>query len=652
MPGNVTQAGYNTDTGQREWNPLGSVPAPPGVNPYGVMGDVSAFSRMGAGAGYGPGAGEAAATYARMFGTMTPQAMAAAPGGTQGYSWVTQPESQRYANGGGANNEPSVPKSTPQEAGENNSAFPGWSTGQSAVGFPKGEIGASSRSPTDPLNVTLADVPPPPQQQGQMQTMDAAGNPVHSGAYLEPGQEKSAQIGAGPTPEAGQSGELPKPPAQDWGYNIKGKPPTEFIQIPEGSTFAPDAELTQVLSALSSNGFTANAAAKLYKLVFGGAGEGPSLASLKASGGVGSNNWGKLLHDIERMETYINGVAPGLNWHPSQAILGSTGGDGGTGGGGTGGDGTGDGTGGGGGDGTGGGGGGGTGGGNTLPGTDIADINSFFPAALARVNAIWGGGAKDPKNSKFIADMVYAMAQQMQRDAMIQQGINQYSGGIADFKNDPLRAQQIAMMSGIMENPDNTPWDTIRANRVSDAQKAAEAASDTWGASAARRMGSAGVAAQPGVASDLKRETGNYISRLLGDLDVQKAQSEREAQYRALSGADALRSSTSGADAQMLSELARMYLGAAPTGTNPMEGSSEAWVNTNTFNQLQNQSSGGFDWGGFSLGLVDSFLGTGLQNAYGQAGGGNGTVSGSSAGGGGGSFGKAGGAWAASQLGI
>ncbi|HET9270739.1 MAG TPA: hypothetical protein VFO31_21320 [Vicinamibacterales bacterium] len=608
MPGGVSQTGVNLATGQREWDPLGDVPAPPAAgNPYGVMGNVPLFNRMGAAAGYGPGApmDAAASGYARLFGTMTPQARVAggAPptGPVAGYNWTQTPESQRYANGGGANNAETAPLSTPQEAGERNSVYPGWSgAGHTAVGYPKKELGVSERTATDPLRTALADVPPPGgatiqggiggpgyvwnQQTGKFEPPPSGPVDLAATADTTPqgpveGTTKELQVsGADASAQAAGGGAAPRPPAGEWGFDGKfgGHPPHDFVTVNPGYQLTPSSELTQVSGALAGNRYLTDVAAQLYKLVNGRAGSGPSLASLAAAGGIGSNEWGQLVNQITRMEGYLNAVAPGLNWHPSQTYLAPNNGNGGSGDTGNGGGGNGD---------NGGGGGGGAGG-------DIANVGDYLAAAEARVNALMGGGANDPKNAPFRAALVYAMAQDMQRQAMIEQGIGGYQGAIQNFQNDPLRQKQIDMMSGILDKPDNTPWATVQANRASDINKAAEAAAEAASGSAARRLGAGGVAAMPGIAADLKSGAGNAISRMIGDLMVEQAQKERDAQYRALQGASAVRESTTGADADLMSRLAGMYLGSAPGGGNPMAGAAESFVNPYTFYQAQNQASG------------------------------------------------------------
>lgn len=120
-----------------------------------------------------PPAPDPAADYARLFGTVTPQTRMARglpptgpttpPVGAPGAKFPVPPVGSRgYVppNGGGADNAPVGPKSTPEQAGDNNSMMPGWNGGgHGVVGTPKADQGVADKG----VSTTAAVQPPAPR---------------------------------------------------------------------------------------------------------------------------------------------------------------------------------------------------------------------------------------------------------------------------------------------------------------------------------------------------------------------------------------------------------------------------------------------------------------------------------------------------------
>lgn len=572
MPNGYTQTGVNESTGQRDWSKWSSpftgtgLPAPPGGT-YGPGVEIP-------GAGYGPGADDAAAMYRNLFGTTTPQARATQglpPTGDVTLPAGAMPDVNRYANGGGANNAPSTPAATPQQAGQNNSDYPGWSNGNQEVGVAKSETGQSdtpplaSRTATDPLNVALttadAGMPPPPQ-----------------------GEQKSAQATGSEQAPGGTTQTVIKPPANNWGLNIEGHGPSTPFSLVDAqgnplkfaSGGVQDAERVQ--AALVGHPYVQKVVQALGRLVYGGAGQ-PSLVA----GSTGNPHYSGMLNKATEIEAYLNSL--GIDWHPVQTFVQGMNGGGGSGnGGGTGG----------GGDGGTGGTGGDTGGGSTPP---VANTTDYMTQAEAIVNHAIGGGMNDPKYKPFLVAMQYAIAQQLQAQADKGTGVGIYSGAIDDVKNDPRRAAEGSIIDSILARPNNTPEDAVRSQLIAGAKSSAAGAASQYGRNATRRLGSAGAAAAPGVTSEMYRRADNELQNTIAQNEIARAERERQGQDRALSLSQGYRASTVDQDAERARALAAMVMGRPDVGPNPMSDAANAWTGSNYFNKAMNQSTGSsFGW--------------------------------------------------------
>lgn len=607
----TTQMGIDEATGKRVSNPLSAIDLSggTGIN-WGPSADAPA--------GYGPGAEDAAKMYYnRLFGTVTPQTRVSTPGApATGPLGEIMPDVNRFANGGGANNAPTTPKSTPQQAGENNSVYPGWSNGNQDVGVESRDTNVTplaTRTSTDPLNVALKSAPAPTGGATTTETKAA-------------------------TATGGEAVAAVKVPANHW--NVHGKPPS--TPLATGTTVASSEQGLAAATAqlaTSGNTFLAGLVDKLRGMVFGDSKtKTTSLQELFNAGALtGKNNAGYLAR-MQDIENYLNsmGVRVSIVGDTIAQLSGS--GSGGNGSGSSGG-GSGSGSGSVPGDGTGGGGGHpvsdpgtqppadttGPGGGNpSNPGTGTDITEADIGSAMRELSAIVGGGMNDPKMRQFYVELAMAIAQQHKAEANQQQGVNIYSGAVDAFKNDPLRAKETDIMSGILDKPDNTPWDIIENQATGASHQAAADAARTYGASAARRLGSAGAGALPGVYADAQRSQDNALQTLLGQLEIQKAATERDAQYRALAGADALRGTTTGADVQNAGALASMVMGAPQVPANPLAGAADAWVNSNTYNKAANQSaSGGFDFNNLLSIFTGAQMPTTTTAGGGTTGGGN-----------------------------
>jgi len=580
MPNGYTQTGVNESTGQRDWSQWQSpftgtgLPAPPGNQPW------------NANVPYGPGADDAAAMYHSLFGTTTPQQRA-----TQGLpptGDVTMPAgaidagTNRFANGGGANNAPSEPKSTPQQAGQNNSDYPGWSNGNQEVGVAKSETGQSDSTPlanrtaTDPLNVALttadAGLPAPPTAQT---------------AAPATTETKSAQATGSEQAPGGSAQTVITPPANNWGFNIEGHGPSTPLNLVDAQgnplTFASNnmTDAERVMFAVADRPYVRQVVQALSRLVYGGVGQ-PAISA----GSEGNPHYAGQVAKAQEMEAYLNSI--GVNWHPvstyQEHLNSNSGGpnqDGGTGG--------------------------ETGGDSGLP--PVSNAQDRMTQAWGIVNRLMGGGSNDPKYRPFMAEMAMAVAQMLQDQENQQQGVDIYGRAINDVKNDPRRAAEGSIIDAILAQPDNTPWDAVRAQTIAGSKRDAGAAADMFARNATRRLGSAGAAAAPGVASEMYRRSGNELENVLAQQRIQQAAGERQAQDRALSLSQGYRASTVDQDAERARALAAMVMGRPDVGPNPMSDAANAWTGSNYFNKAMNQGTGSqFGWQD-ALGTLTGLIG-------------------------------------------
>lgn len=582
MPDKYTQTGVNESTGQRDWSSWQSpftgtgLPAPPGGGSSQPWNAVYP---------YGPGAGDAAAMYHSLFGTTTPQARATQglpPTGDVTLPAGAMPDVNRYANGGGANNAPAVAKSTPEQAGQNNSDYPGWSNGNQEVGVAKSETGQSdtpplaSRTVTDPLNVALTSgsgipAPPPEQSAGPVTT-----------------EMKSAKATGSEQAPGGTTQTVIKPPANNWGFNIEGHGPSTPLNLVDAqgnprtfqSNNMQDAEA--VMMAVADRPYVRQVVQALSRLMYGGVGQ-PSITA----GSEGNPHWAAQANKAREMEAYLNSI--GVNWTPySTYSAGQGGGSGGGPGGDTGGD-------------------GGTGGDSSLP--PVSNAQDNMTQAWGIVNRMMGGGSNDPAYRKFLAEMAFAVAQQLQAQTDKNTGVGIYSGAIDDVKNDPRRAAEGSIIDSILARPNNTPEDAVRSQLIAGAKSSAAGAASQYGRNATRRLGSAGAAAAPGVTSEMYRRADNELQNTIAQNEIARAERDRQGQDRALSLSQGYRASTVDQDAERARALAAMVMGRPDVGPNPMSDAANAWTGSNYFNKAMNQSTGSsFGWQD-ALGTLTGLIG-------------------------------------------
>lgn len=583
--------------------------------------------------------------YASLFGNVTPQARvnagipytgptspgtgpagggASIQGGIGGPGMVWNPKTARFEA------PPTKPNlSSPQDAGEKNSLQPGWSGGSQEPGQSTEESGLPSkvldtRPATDPLNVaarggmqTMGEdqgLPPPPanMMKAAVQPKDTQTGYVinYKGTAYTVGKPKPANFhlwdatrqqnwlaanaytpsaggGEGGTGDGTEGGgtTIAQPPQDNWGYNIAGQPPASALSGYEQAIDNSEQSGRGLSAQLQSQGqtYAGRVAYLLTQLVYGDTNTNtPGLTQFLSSGGAIGPNHQQFIAKATEMEQYLNSI--GINWHPVSDTIKQYGGQGGGGGNGDGSTDNGGGI---------GGGDGGTGGIPAQPGsnTDVSQID--MDSAMRILNGIVGGGMNDPKYRPFLLTMAYAIAQQRQADANKQQGVNIYSDAINDIKNDPRRAAEGSIMDRILANPDPTPWDTVRDQTIADLHRSATAAGTEYQKNALRKLGPAGASAAPGVMADFLRQSGNETARRLGELEIEKARTGRDAEYRALAAGRDFRGSTTEADAERARSLAAMIAGRPDVGPNPIEGASDAWVNSNTYNHAANQPSGG-----------------------------------------------------------
>lgn len=563
--------------------------------------------------------------YAALFGTVTPQARVggifAGAAGEVGGTSVADP-----ANGGGVNNAPAKPASTPQQAGDNNSMMPGWANGNEHVGTPAPDGTKPFRAPTvaqlpgrtatDPLNVAMAQpaveypavpVAGPPGGQAPNDHPELAGQPKAMAATEEQAQTQEAIAAPGSAAPAAETNPDGTPKAAAAGGTVEIPHGVTIHGTDKGTTFAANPitiadsgknSLQAVTTALKSDPYLANVADKLYKLIYGSANAtGGSWEGYVTAGGKGVTNPGGLLRKIDGLTAFLK--SRGVNWDPKGAFdAAHSGGTTPPAGGGTPGDGTtppaGD---------------GGIGGAADNPGsnTQLNDLN--INSALSTLSSIMGGGKNDPAWRRFLGEMAFGLAQynaarQDQQDAVdIQAGANE------DFKNDPLRIKEEGLISGMVDNPDPTPWDLVRNQTIASGHQAAQDTESAWARGAARRMGSAGAASTPGVFADASRAEGNRVQDALARLEIEKAATGRNYGLQTLSAADQFRQGTSGADVQNATVLANMRRGAPQVAANPITGAGAGYANSWAQANAENVGSTAGDfmswWKGISSGTSD-----------------------------------------------
>lgn len=110
---------------------------------------------------------------------------------------------------------------------------------------------------------------------------------------------------------------------------------------------------------------------------------------------------------------------------------------------------------------------------------------------------------------------------------------NRTVGGAVDkFSGSPLATRSREEALRLLGSPDNTPWDVIQSQYVSDQDKMANQIVQNLSSSAARRGISAGGV--QGIQGQLLGEQANQTARGLGDISVARAKAEQDALYRAL----------------------------------------------------------------------------------------------------------------------
>lgn len=156
-----------------------------------------------------------------------------------------------------------------------------------------------------------------------------------------------------------------------------------------------------------------------------------------------------------------------------------------------------------------------------------------------------------------------------------QQGINLLQPVVDQTlaENNPMRRESEALMMQALQNPDPVDWQGIRNRATSDQDRTLQQSIAAASGGAARRGVSLGSLA--GLSGQLTAESGNSLSRRLGELTTQEQMAKRAAEYDALNQAANVSRQWQGAESQARQVLANAVAGQFGTPSNPYAGASD-----------------------------------------------------------------------------
>lgn len=145
------------------------------------------------------------------------------------------------------------------------------------------------------------------------------------------------------------------------------------------------------------------------------------------------------------------------------------------------------------------------------------------------------------------------------------------------FENNPLADKSRHMAEGLLDNPDNTPWDTVKNQYAANADKDINSSLGSLSDSLNRR--GVGPSTGAGITADTLRQSAGDRAMGLGQLDVQQAKSQQDAEYRAMAAAgDVGQLWDTGALNARIAQ-ANFQRGAPQSAISPFEGFGDSWVN-------------------------------------------------------------------------
>ena len=166
-----------------------------------------------------------------------------------------------------------------------------------------------------------------------------------------------------------------------------------------------------------------------------------------------------------------------------------------------------------------------------------------------------------------------------------QQGINLLQPVVDQTlaANNPMRQESEALMMRALQNPDPVDWQGIRNRATSDQDTVLQQSKAAASGGAARRGVSLGSLS--GLSGQLTAESGNALSRRLGELTTQEQMAKRAAEYDALNQAANTSRQWQGAESQARQTLANAVAGQFGTPSNPYAGASDTRLALETLMQ-------------------------------------------------------------------
>lgn len=158
-----------------------------------------------------------------------------------------------------------------------------------------------------------------------------------------------------------------------------------------------------------------------------------------------------------------------------------------------------------------------------------------------------------------------------------QSDVNISAGALNEFKGSDLYKGSQKSALDMLNEGDPTDWEGIKNRRASDAAHDVQSTRDTLSTSGARRGLSPGAIA--GIGTRAASESRMGLSRALGELDVEQAQSKRNFQTQALQNALATMGGTSGVALSGAYNVGSKIAGNSTDYQNPYAGAAAGLVN-------------------------------------------------------------------------
>lgn len=203
----------------------------------------------------------------------------------------------------------------------------------------------------------------------------------------------------------------------------------------------------------------------------------------------------------------------------------------------------------------------------------------------------------EPMQAALRAEAAWSAAQADAQYNNRQSDVNISAGALNEFKGSDLyRKSQETALSALNEG-DPTDWEGIKNRRASDAAADVASTRDTLSTSGARRGLSAG--AITGIGTRAASDSRMNLSRALGELDVQEAQSKRNYESQALNNALSTMAGTSGVALSGAYNIGSKIAGTSQDYGNPYESYASGVVNIEAAKAKIEaaEDAGGATWG-------------------------------------------------------